>query len=63
MYDIALSDTRNCKLKERYVSPVARNRIASINLLPGLISCVPITAESFGVIYGSIKPRTFLNDS
>ena len=63
MYDIALSDTRHCKLKERYVSHVARNRIASTNLSAGLISCVPITAESFGVICGLIKPRIFLNDS
>ena len=63
MYDIALSGTQNCELKERYVSPVARNRIARTNLLAGLISCVPVTAESFGVICGSIKSRIFLNDS
>ena len=61
MYDIALSDTRNCKLKERYVSPVARNRIASTNFSAGITSCPPVTAESFGVICGSIKPRNFLN--
>ena len=63
MYDIALSGTQNCELKEPYVSPVARNRIVRTNLLAGLISYVPITAESFGVICGSIKPRIFLNDS
>ena len=28
-----------------------------------LFSCAPITAESFSVICGSIKPRIFLNDS
>ena len=28
-----------------------------------LFSCAAITAESFGVICGSIKPRIFLNDS
>ena len=63
MYDIALSDTLNCKFKEWYVSPVVRNWIASTNLSAGLISCAPNTAESFGVICCSIKPRTFLNDS
>ena len=63
MYDTALSDTRNSKLKEQYVPPVARNRIASTNLLAGLVSCTPITAESVGVTGGSIKPRIFLNDS
>ena len=63
MYDILLSDTRNCKLEKRYASPVARNLIASTGLLACLISCAPITAESFGVICSSIKPRVFLNDS
>ena len=63
MCDIALSGTRNCKLKERYVSPLARNQIARTNLLAGLISCAQITVESFGVICSSIKARILLNDS
>ena len=48
IYDIALSDIRNWKLKERKVSPVARKRIVKTNLSAGFIIFVPLGDSSGG---------------